>query len=66
MDWSTILSTSPTDLSIEQLEVISNELPTIDANSLSIDELRKFFELNRFLIELLSKDAHQSKTLQKR
>lgn len=66
MDWSTILSTSPIELRIDQLEVISNELPSVDANSLSVDELRKFFELNRFLIELLSKDAHQSKILGKR
>lgn len=66
MDWSTILSTTPNELSVEQLEVISNELPSVDANSLGVDELRKFFELNRFLIELLSKDAHQSKILQTR
>lgn len=65
MDWSTILSTLPNELSVEQLEVISNELPSVDANSLGIDVLRKFFDLNRFLIELLSKDAHQRKLLRK-
>lgn len=66
MDWSTILSTAPSALSVEQLEVISNELPSVDANSLDVDELRKFFELNRFLIELLSKDAQQSRAQRRR
>lgn len=61
MDWSTILSTLPNELSIKQLEAISKELPSVDANTLGVDELRKFFELNRFLIELLSKDVQQRK-----
>lgn len=65
MDWSTILSTLPNELNVEQLEVISKELPSVDTNTLGIDDLRKFFDLNRFLIELLSKDARQSKLLRK-
>lgn len=61
MDWSSILTTSPNKLTTEQLETISNELPSVDANSLDTEELRHFFELNRFLIEHLSKDAQQGK-----
>lgn len=60
MDWSSILSTSPIELSAEQFEVISRELPTVDPNALNIDELRNFFGLNRFIIEHLSKDDHRS------
>lgn len=65
MDWSSILSSSPNELSAEQLEVISNKLSSVDANSLNIDELRKFFELNRFLIEHLSTDAQHNKLSRK-
>lgn len=65
MDWSSILSTSPNELSAEQFEVISKELPSVDANSLDVDELRKFFELNRFIIKHLSTAAYPSKISRK-
>lgn len=65
MDWSTILSTPPHELSAEQFQAISNELPLVDVNSLGNDELKKFFELNRFLIEYLSKGHQAIKTQRK-
>ncbi|XP_031640558.1 myosin heavy chain, striated muscle-like [Contarinia nasturtii] len=65
MDWANILSIRPNDLTTGVLETIPNHLSSIDVNELNVDELRNFFELNRFLINRLSNDTKKKKTLAK-
>lgn len=57
MDWSTILSVSPNELNVEELESIPKHLCSVDPNALSNEELKQFFELNRFLINHLSNET---------
>lgn len=59
MNWLSVLSVPPNRLSAKDLESIPNHLSSVDANALSTVELRKFFELNRFLINRLSNDSHR-------
>lgn len=65
MDWTNVLSIQPNELTAGVLEAIPYHLSSIDVNELSEDELRKFFELNRFLINRLSNDTKKKKTLAK-
>lgn len=65
MDWSNILSIPPNELTLGVLEAIPNHLSSVDANQLSVEELRNFFELSRFLINRLSTDGQKQKTLGK-
>lgn len=65
MDWSNILSISPNELTQGVLEAIPNHLSSIDVNELSVEELRQFFELSRFLIRRLSNDVQKTKILGK-
>lgn len=65
MDWSNILSIPPNELTLGVLEAIPNHLSSVDVNELSVDELRNFFELSRFLINRLSNDVQKTKTLGK-
>lgn len=64
MDWSNILSIPPNELTLGVLEAIPNHLSSVNVNELSVDDLRKFFELSRFIINRLSNDVHK-KTLGK-
>lgn len=57
MDWSNVLSSSPNELSLKELEAIPNHLSSIDASTLSTKELVKLFELSRFIIHRLSNDS---------
>lgn len=65
MDWSNILTIPPNELTLGVLEAIPNHLSSVDVNELSVEELRNFFELSRFLINRLSNDVHKNKTLGK-
>lgn len=59
------LSVPANRLTLKELEAILNNLSTADPNELSDDELRKFFELARFLINRLSNDTHENVALAK-
>lgn len=59
MNWKKILSVPPNELSSEDLESIPNHLCFVDPNELSNEELKKFFELNRFLINHLFNDRQE-------
>lgn len=65
MDWSNILSKTPDELTAEVLETIPYHLSSVDANSLSIKELRQFFELNRFVINQLSDGIQRNRQSEK-
>lgn len=62
MDWTNILSIAPNELTTGVLEAIPNHLSSVDINELNEEELRKFFELSRFLIQKLSNETHETKT----
>lgn len=62
MDWSSILSIPPNELAPDELDAIPNHLSSVNASVLSVEELRKFFELNRFLINRLN-DTPSAKNL---
>lgn len=65
MDWPNVLSIPPNKLNVEVLEAIPNHLSSVDANTLSIEELRKLFELSRFLINHVSNKTQGDKQPEK-
>lgn len=65
MDWTNVLSVPPNKLTLEVIEAILNNLSTVDPHQLSDDELRKLFELARFLINRLSNGTHGNVALAK-
>lgn len=60
MDWSEILAVSPNQLSTEKLELIKNNLSSVDPNELTADQLRGIFELSCFIIEKSINDDQTS------
>lgn len=57
MDWTEILSTAPNELSADTLDFIKNNISTVDASALNVQQLRKFFELSCFIIQRFTDDA---------
>lgn len=60
MDWNEILAVSPNKLSTEKLELIKNNLSSVNSNDLTVDQLRGFFVLSCFIIEKSINDDQKS------